>query len=480
MSRAPKSLDWAGIRLKRRGGGPLHRQIYERLRAAILEGSLLPGARLSSSRSLASQLGTSRGTVELAYATLASEGYIEARAAAGTIVAPTLSRQRPASRGRRAAPVRIFNDLAIETAKPKPFQLGLPALDRFPRKLWSRLTARNARHLPASALTYQDAAGHRPLREAIANYLAIARGLACSSDQIFITAGYQGALGLIARTLLRPGDPVWFEDPGYFLAREALTQAGAALVPLPVDGEGIDVGAGKARAPWARFAVVTPSHQAPLGVTLSLNRRLALLAWAAEAGAWVIEDDYDSEYRYLGRPLPALKSLDEGSRVLYVGTFSKVLLPGLRLGYLVVPVPEIERFDRAAGLLMPSQGFLDQMTVADFMSEGHFARHIRRMRQLYAERRRALAAALETRLGDRLRIELQAGGMHLMAWLQPGCDDEALAQRAWTEGLAPFPLSRAVIETKRPPALGLSFTNIAVEEAPRVAARLAAVLKADG
>src|SRR6202008_4845388 len=215
-----------------------------------------------------------------------------------TIVTARLSSQRPIPRGRRSAPVRPFNDVAADTALPKPFQLGLPALDEFPRKLWSRLTARNARRLPASAMTYQDAAGDRRLRDAIANYLAIARGIACSSDQIFITAGYQGALGLIARALLRPGDPAWFEDPGYFMAREALIQAGAALVPLPVDEEGIDVAEGKRRAPWARFAVVTPSHQAPLGVTLSLNRRLALLSWATEAGAWVIEDDYDSEYRY--------------------------------------------------------------------------------------------------------------------------------------------------------------------------------------
>jgi GntR family transcriptional regulator / MocR family aminotransferase len=478
MKEANNALDLKAIRLKRRGGGPLHRQIYERLKAAILEGSLGPGARLSSSRSLASQLGISRGTVELAYATLASEGYIEAHAAAGTIVAPTLSRQRPVPRGRRAPPARIFNDLAAETALPKPFQLGLPALDQFPRKLWSRLTARNARRLPPSAMTYQDAAGDRRLRDAIANYLALARGLACSSDQIFITGGYQGALGLIARALLRPGDPVWFEDPGYFLARNALTQAGAALVPLPVDEEGIDVAAGRLRAPWARFAVVTPSHQAPLGVTLSLNRRLALLSWATEAGAWVIEDDYDSEYRYLGRPLPALKSLDEGNRVLYAGTFSKVLLPGLRLGYLVVPPPEVERFDQAAALLMPSQGFLDQMTVADFMIEGHFSRHIRRMRQLYADRRQALAAALEQRLGDRLRVDLQAGGIHLIGWLPAESDDEALARQAWEQGLAPFPLSRAVMQTKRPPALALSFTNIPVEEAPRLAERLASVIEA--
>jgi GntR family transcriptional regulator/MocR family aminotransferase len=355
--------------------------------------------------------------------------------------------------------------------------MGLPALDQFPRKLWSRFTARNARRLSPSFMTYQDAAGHRRLRDAIASYLAIARGIACSSDQIFITAGYQGALGLIARVLLQRSDPVWFEDPGYFMAREALIQAGGALVPLPVDEEGIDVAEGKRRAPWARFAVVTPSHHAPLGVTLSLNRRLALLSWATEAGAWVIEDDYDSEYRYLGRPLPALKSLDEGNRVLYVGSFSKVLLPGLRLGYLVVPAPEIERFSRAAALLMPSPGFLDQMTVAHFMTEGHFSRHIRRMRQLYADRRRALATALEQRLGHCLKVDLQAGGMHLMAWLWAGADDEALAKLAWEQGLAPFPLSRATIQAKRPPAFGLSFTNIPVEEAPLVVERLAAILE---
>jgi GntR family transcriptional regulator/MocR family aminotransferase len=480
MKPPPKILQNKDIHLKRRGGGPLHRQIYERMRAAILEGRLAPGTRLASSRSLASQLGTSRGTVELAYATLTSEGYIETQGAAGTIVAARLSSQRPIPRGRRPEPVRPFSDTAADTALPKPFQMGLPALDQFPRKLWSRLTARNARRLPASSMTYQDAAGDRRLRDAIAHYLAIARGIACSSDQIFITAGYQGALGLIARVLLRPGDSVWFEDPGYFLAREALKQAGAALVPLPVDEEGIDVAAGRQRAPWARFAVVTPSHQAPLGVTLSLNRRLDLLSWATDAGAWVIEDDYDSEYRYLGRPLPALKSLDDGNRVLYVGTFSKVLLPGLRLGYLVAPVPEIERFDRAAALLMPSQGFLDQATVADFMTEGHFSRHIRRMRQLYAERRQALATALEKRLGDRLHVALQAGGLHLMAGLPSGSNDEAIAQRAWEQGLAPFPLSRALIEARRPPALGLSFTNIATEDAPRLVERLAAVLDETG
>jgi GntR family transcriptional regulator/MocR family aminotransferase len=479
MIERKNGLNFRTLRLDRRGAAPLYRQLYERIRQAILKGNLAPGTRLPSSRSLASQLATARGTVELAYAMLASEGYVEGRSAAGTVVAPTLDTRRPPSRGRRpAAPHRA--GAAAEMSPPLLFQMGLPALDAFPRKLWSRLAARRARSLPGSAFFYQDAAGYRPLREAIVNYLAIARGLVCRSDQVFITAGYQGALALVTRVLLKPGDPVWFEDPGYYRGREALALAGASIVPVPVDAEGIDVEEGRRRAPWARLAVVTPTHQAPLGATLSLKRRLALLWWAASAGAWVVEDDYDSEFRYQGRPLPALKSLDEEARVFYVGTFSKVLLPGLRLGYLVVPAVEIDRFARAASLLMPAQALLDQMVVADFMIEGHFARHIKRMRQLYAERRAALAAALEARLGDRLRLELQRGGMHLIAWLDERMSDVALAERARAQGIVLHPLSAQLIEARYPPAVGLSFTNLPVESAPREVERLAALFDETG
>ena len=220
---------------------------------------------------------------------------------------------------------------------PLPFRMGLPALDAFPRKLWSRLSTRAARGLGTPELIYPHPAGDRPLREAIAAYLGVSRGIACTAEQVMVTAGFQGALALARSLLLHPGDAVWVEDPGYPLARQALGAAGVQISPVPVDREGLQVDVGIATAPNARLAVVTPTHQSPLGVALSLPRRLALLGWAAATGAWVLEDDYDSEFRYIGHPLPALKSLDRGGRVLYAGSFSKVLFPGLRLGYLVVP-----------------------------------------------------------------------------------------------------------------------------------------------
>src|SRR5262245_9468747 len=333
------------VRPDRRLATPLFRQIYQRIREAILDGTLPPGASLPSTRSLAGQLSTARGTIELAYALLAGEGYVVGRAAAGTIVNPELSQLLTSAAGQTLrGKLANRGDEFARVCPARPFQMGLPALDAFPRKLWARLVARRARGLTSIAMVTQDPAGYAPLRRAIAGYLAIARGISCSTRQIFITAGYQGALGLITRTLLAPGDAVWFENPGYFRARDALAAAGAAIVPVPVDRDGLDVRFAIRRSPKARLAVVTPSHQCPLGVTLSLPRRLELLAWAAKTGAWIIEDDYDSEFRYTGHPLNALKSLDEADRVFYAGSFSKVLSPGLRLGYLVVPSSELNRF----------------------------------------------------------------------------------------------------------------------------------------
>jgi GntR family transcriptional regulator/MocR family aminotransferase len=241
---------------------------------------------------------------------------------------------------------------------------------------------------------------------------------------------------------------------------------------VPVDADGLDVAAGIRTAPRARFALVTPSHQAPLGVTLSLSRRLALLSWATRARAWVIEDDYDAEFRYVGRPLPPLASLDRGGRVLYCGSFSKVMLPGLRLGYVVVPRHAATRFARAADLLAPSASLVDQMALSDFLADGYFARHVRRMRKLYAERRAALAAALAAECGGRLRVALQAGGMHLVAWLRRGEDDMALARRAAAHGLAPHALSPWRLRTRGDPALLLGFTNLPAEAARAEVARL--------
>lgn len=463
------------LRLDRGAAAPLYRQIYERLRDAIARGTLAPGERLPSARSLASHLVTARGTIDLAYSLLAGEGYTLPRGAAGTVVAPGLeppAARRPPRRARSTPAMEADGLPRTPEGLPLPFQMGLPALDVFPRKLWSRLTARRARRLSAADLAYAATAGYEPLRAAIAAHLAVARGIATAPEQILITAGFQDALGLITRTLMQPGDRCWIEDPCYFKSRDGLTAAQATLVPVPVDDQGLDVAAGIALAPAARFALVTPSHQSPLGTTLSLPRRLALLSWARTAKAWIVEDDYDSEYHYKGPPPPALKSLDRDGRVLYVGTFSKVLFPALRLGYLVMPEGVLADFGRIAGRLHLQGSPLEQAVVADFMTEGHFARHIRRMRNLYAERRRALAEALADRFGQRFGIEMQAGGMRLIARLDASEDDRTLAARALAHGLAPSPLSPCAIARDCGQGLLLGFANVPEEEAGPLAERL--------
>jgi len=462
----------------------VYRQVYERLHAAITSGTLRPGERLPSVRSLASQLATARGTIDVAYELLASQGYIVCRGAAGTRVAPTLTlplptppasttRQKsgPAPGGSRKS---ALQQMAAPTpAVPQPFQMGVPALDAFPRRVWSRLATRLAREFPLSAMLYPAPFGYAPLREAIAAYLAVARGIQCSAHSIVITSGYQGALGLITRVLLRPGDDVWVEDPGYPHAREALAAAGANLVGVPVDEHGMDVSAGVTRSPRARLAVVTPSHQAPLGVALDLSRRQALLSWASKANAWIIEDDYDGEFRYDSLPLPALKSLDEDDRVLYAGTFSKVLFPGLRLGYIVLPESQVADFTRILQVLYRNDSTFTSSVLTEFMTEGHFGRHVKRMRQLYAERRAALAAALNEIFADRFRIKLQAGGMHLLAHLESQSQrDVDLMQRARSQGLAVAALSPWSVERDCGQGLLLSFTNIPTEHARREVQRL--------
>jgi GntR family transcriptional regulator/MocR family aminotransferase len=322
------------LRLDAAAAEPLYRQIYTRFRGAIAEGLLPPEARIPSARALALELGLARGTVEAAYSLLAAEGYVETRGQAGTVVTPALARHAATA---SAASLRAPK--AKDTAAPfseiislnRPFQLGLPALDAFPRKVWARLAARSIRAMQAEHMVYPPFAGHAPLRAAIATYLQLARGIDCSPSQVFITSGYRNTLELVARAVLQPGDGVWVEDPGYTPTSDLLRQAGMTLAPVAVDADGLVVSHGVATAPRARAAIVTPAHQSPLCVSLSLPRRLALLDWAAQAGAWIVEDDYDGEYRYVSRPLPALKSLDREGRVLYAGTFSKVLFPAVRL-----------------------------------------------------------------------------------------------------------------------------------------------------
>jgi len=465
-----------------RDEAPVYQQIYERIRGAILGGAAPPGSRLPSWNALAAELGVARGTVKAAYEWLAGEGYILAEGAAGTRVNAGL---RPEALTRRLDErLPRLSDAAFLTpagsypwgAAPRLFQVGVPAVDAFPRSAWSRLVARHARKLGPAAMTYPDPAGYPPLREAVVRYLAIARGVVCAPDQVFITAGYTGALDLVTRALLRPRDPVWIEDPCYPRTREALDLAGARLVPVPVDDEGMDVASGIAAEGKARFAVVTPSHQAPLGMALSLPRRLALLAWAQQSGGWIVEDDYYGEFQFRGRPVPALKSLDQADRVIYVGTFSKVLMPSLRLGYIVAPQALAPQLRRIASFLAPSQALLAQMAVADFIAEGHFARHIRRMRRIYRARRAAVVKALEAGFGARWEIGLQESGMHLLARLPPGSDDAALAARRAVAALGPVALSPWAVKAPCGPGLIMGFANIAERRAGAAVAQLANAL----
>ncbi len=353
--------------------------------------------------------------------------------------------------------------------------MGLPALDAFPRKLWSRLAARHARSFPLSRMVYQGTSGFGPLRQAIANHLVISRGIPCSESQIFITPGFLGALALIARTVLTKGDEVWIEDPCFPPARHAFELAGSNLIPVSVDEDGMDIPAGIALAPTARLALVTPAAQFPLGFALSRQRRAQLMAWAAEAGAWIVEDDYDSEFNHPDRPVPTLKQLDRADRVLHVDSFSNVLFPGLRLGYLVVPTSLVDDFERTSALLPLQQSLFDQMVVCDFITEGHFGRHLARMRSLYAERKCALVDALRDVLGDSIQVA-DTGNMHVLLRLPPNSDDVVIANQARLQGMAINALSPMGVQARTGPGLLLGFTNIASDAAKDAARRLKSVL----
>jgi GntR family transcriptional regulator/MocR family aminotransferase len=487
MKRAPDGLGPV-VTLDRRAALPIHRQIYEGYRQAILDGRVRPGQRLPSTRALAQDLAVSRVVVVTAFAQLAAEGYVTSRVGAGTVVSSELPDSPPLRvrlRAVRPGPRRVNKSPLPPFDEPwsklrGPFRLSQPALDAFPLALWSRLAVRQVRRLPAQHMVYGDAQGLPALREALAAHLATFRSVACDADQILVVSGSQQALTLAFRALLAPGDAAWLEEPGYHGARDALLLAGARIVPVPVDDDGLDVDAGVRRAEGARGVYVTPSHQYPLGSAMSAARRVQLLDWARRAGAWIVEDDYDSEYRYDGRPLASLHGLDRDARVVYVGTFSKILFPALRVGYLVVPRDLVRHFRRlrSATDIFPAPA--TQAVLAAFIAEGHFARHLRRMRTLYAERRRVLVAGLERELGgDGVRVVGGAAGMHLVALLPEGTDDRALALRAVRAGLSVAPLSECYAEARRArPGMVLGFGSTRPREMAAAVKRLAEVIRA--
>ena len=442
---------------------PLYQALYIHIRAAILSGELMGGMKLPSTRALADELHISRNTVLNAYRQLLAEGYLEGKEGSGTFVARALpellltAATYPSPRIAQPARAEGLQPLFSERAKaqivsaqpasrgelPRPFVPEAPALDAFPFQVWTRLIVRQARRMPLNHFTYQDSAGYRPLREAIVAHVTVSRQVHCTPDQVMIVPGSQGALDLSARVLVNPGDPVWIEDPGYSGARSAFLGAGAQIVPIPIDHEGLVVNTGIARASQARLVYLTPSHQFPLGVTMSLPRRLALLDWAKRANAYIIEDDYDSEFRFATRPLATLQGLDNGDRVIYIGTFSKVLFPSLRIGYMILPPALVDSFLIVRRMIDIHSPMLEQAVLADFMIEGHFTRHLRRMRALYAERRRAL---LEAARKLPLEIDAPEAGIHCVGWLPDGIDDLELASRAANYDLDLTPVSNFSLE----------------------------------
>ena len=443
---------------------PLYRQLYDRVLAAVAAGTLSPGYRLPSARAMAKELGVARGTVELAYSLLASEGYLLALGQKGTVINPEL--QKPVSAA-TALPVssQVIEDAPDSLWRPPqllPFQMGVPALDAFPRKIWARLGARYLRGMRLGDLDYPAPHGLAALRSAIASYLQVSRGIDCGAHQVFITSGWRNSLSLVAHTLLQPGECAWVEDPGYPTTRQVLRQFGLDLEAVPVDADGMNVEHAIAGSRAAQVAMVTPGHQSPLSMALSLPRRQLLLDWAARTGGWIVEDDYDGEYRYVSRPLPALASLDRHGRVLYAGTFSKVLFPGIRLAYLVVPQAQVAAFERVGrALFAAGSPSITQALVAEFVAEGHFARHIQRMRRLYNERRALTIEALERSLPKGMQVERSPGGMHLVLRLPEDVSDTALAEQVLARGMSVQALSRWAASSQRQSGLLLSFTNCA-------------------
>lgn len=462
---------------------PLHRQVYAGFRDAILRGDLAAGQQVPSSRALAAELEISRFPVLDAYAQLLAEGYFESRVGAGTFVAASLPcrpdqthrpAEQPAASRRTSRRSMLFPPYEQNPWRHGwgAFGIHQPALDHFPFDLWSKLVSRHSRALRIHPSNNLHPLGLQPFREAICSYLRTARAVRCEPGQIMVVSGSQQALDITTRVLLDPGDTAWVEEPCYPLVRSLLLGSGCRPAAVPVDEEGLDVRAGIRLAPDARAAFVTPSHHYALGVTMSASRRFQLLEWSRQASAWIVEDDYDSEYRFESMPIPSLQGLDPSARVIYIGTFSKVLRPSLRLGYIVIPPDLVDRFAAVRFSMDIFPSYLFQEVLTDFMRDGHFARHIRRMRALYKERRTAMVDCLRAEFGDFFKIQGSEAGMHLTVTLPQGYSDVEIAMRAATEKLWLWPLSQCYATEPRRHGFILGFGNTATDKMPAAVRQL--------
>ncbi len=470
-------------------GASLYRWLYDELRLAILEGRLRPGARLPATRDLASAYGISRATMVTAFDQLKSEGYVEGRSGSGTYVSEVLPEHLLDVRGPHQEGKLPHRRIALSSyarrlqpfrgtpARPiRAFRANQPALDLFPTGLWAQVTARRLRLASTNLLAGGEALGYRPLREAVAAYLNASRGVKCTADQVLILSGAQEALDRTARILLNPGESVWMEEPGYPGAGVVFRAVGARIRRVPVDAEGLALESGRKRWSAPRLVYVTPGHQFPLGVTMSLRRRLALIEWARRAGTLIFEDDYDSEYRYSGRPIPAMQGLDRSGVVIFAGSFSAVLFPALRLGYLVVPPEMVDIFAAAESVSTHHPPLLEQAVLCDFITEGHFARHIRRMRELYAERLAVLLECAREKLSDALEISGVEAGLQTVGWLRRGLRARRVAELAAAGNVEVVPLDVYASGRSRREGLVLGFAAVDPRELRRGVDELAKAL----
>lgn len=474
----------------RDSGTPAYRWLYMALRAEILEGHLRPGTRLPATRDLARQYGLSRGTIVNAFEQLKSEGYVDGSAGSGTYVGKILPDELlqvaresgvrpPAQRkqlrrvsdyGRRVNPFPVF-----EIRPSRAFRANLPALDLFPTTLWAQITARRLRRVSTNLLLGCGPMGYRPLRDAVADYLGTSRGVKCVPEQVAIVSGVQEALDLVARLFLNPGDRVCMENPGYIGAAIVFEAVGAKISAACLDDEGMELREPSLRG--ARLVYVTPAHQFPLGTTMSLPRRLELLEWARKSSALIFEDDYDSEYRYSGRPVPALQGLDRNGLVLFAGSFSKVLFPSLRLGYLVIPLDLLDYFAATKSVTSRHPPLLEQAVLCDFIAQGHFGRHIRRMREVYAERLSVFLESARQALAGLLDISTVEAGLQTVGWLGAGIDGESAAKAAAARDVEVIPLSRYSHGRVPRDGLQLGFAAVDTREIRRGVRELAVALE---
>jgi GntR family transcriptional regulator / MocR family aminotransferase len=460
--------DWLLARIHRPAATPLYRQLHEALVAAVLEGELPPGRKLPSSRLLAKELGLARNTVIDVYESLIAQGCLETRHGSGTYVADVSSERVPppvhADGPPLATPVlssrgeRLVREAMVSPRQWGAFMPGVPDVTEFPVRVWIRLHNRHWRRARPERLSYAPAGGLPELRAALAEHLRVARGVHGGAEHIAITTGTHQSIDLAARLLTDPGDTVWVEDPCYWGLRHSLQSLGLELQPVPVDSEGLNWTTISAKPP--RLIVVTPSHQYPLGMVMSLPRRRALLEYARVHGSWIIEDDYDSEFRYGTRPIASLQGLDRGGQVIYVGSFSKTAFPGLRVGYVVAPSQIAKAFAEGVAELYREGQLQQQAVLADFIMEGHLAAHIRRMRGLYSRRRQALLEAIGAEWDNSLSVSGDNAGLHLVMHLPQEINDEAAAEAAYGANIATRPLSNYFHSEQRANGLVLGYACV--------------------